>query len=85
MSENSLGSSQYEHLYNVPIEELALSESVTRVLGRVAITSIGDCIDVLQRWGEPAGIPPDLAQAMVTEVKPKLEELGYWPLAESGE
>jgi hypothetical protein len=37
--------SQHEHLYDISIEALELSDRVIKALKKVSITSVGDCIE----------------------------------------
>jgi hypothetical protein len=70
----------HEELYSVPIEVLGLPENAVRVLKRTGMTSIGDCMDALLRWGDAEiQVPPGWIAAMVDEVEPKMREMGYWP------
>jgi hypothetical protein len=73
---------QYQALYNVPIETLGLSETAIKAIKRTGITTVGDCVDFFTLIGSGNTITTysDLFGIMETEVKPKLEAHGYWPL-----
>jgi hypothetical protein len=72
--------SQHNELYDIPIDVLALSENTTHLLERVGVASVGDCINILQRTGDALiEVPLGFGEAIQTEVKPKLQLLGYWP------
>ena len=68
-----------EHLFNIPIETLGLSESAIKILGRVSVTSVGDWLDHFSRYGSGATIYTSYGfmQTMETEVLKKLVEHGY--------
>ena len=82
MSHDYWDDSKYEALYHIPIESLGLSESAIQIMKRTGITSVGDCVD----WHVRAlslttgSTPVGLIEIMMTEVKQRLEEHGYWPL-----
>lgn len=73
----------HEHLYDVPIEDLDLSDIAVKALKRTAMTTVGDCIDFHQisanamitvRW--------PLFQVMDGEVEQKMKAHGYWSFVE---
>lgn len=81
MSNSRTDSQGYEHLYEVPIDMLNLSNDAMGALKSVGITNVGECIRVLEAWrdGNSTGGTRLLMRAMWQEIKPKLQELGYWP------
>ncbi len=80
MSTNDADESDHDKLARIPIENLGLSEKTIRLLKRAGFTNVGEIVDSLQ-IGSAAIIDSTRGyfQAMNTEVKPKLQELGYWP------
>ena len=70
----------YEHLYDVPIETLNLSDEAWKAVSRVGMTTVGDCIDHYQRYGNGAMIcvPGLFMQIMENEVMEKIKAHGYW-------
>ncbi len=74
---------EYQALYEIPFEQLGLSENATRLLERVSISSVGDCIDYyFHRHYAMITAPPGYLNAMENEVKDKLQEHGYWSFYE---
>jgi DNA-directed RNA polymerase subunit alpha len=69
----------YKHLYEVPIEELGLSDEAINSLKRTGMTTIGDCIDFYNRIKD-ALIPmrPPFGSVMANEVAQKIKAYGYW-------
>jgi hypothetical protein len=69
-------------LYDIPIEELELSDETIAVVKRVGIISVGDCVDHFARIDDGPvmidGLPIGFVEAM-DEVKPRLAERGYYP------
>ncbi len=83
MSANGMDESEHEELAHIPIETLGLSENTISLLKRVGMTNVSDCVDSLRRWGvAEEKVPPGFIQAMDSEVRAKLEELGYWPTSD---
>ncbi|GAB4528912.1 MAG: hypothetical protein OHK0046_48310 [Anaerolineae bacterium] len=78
-SKMSSKNKSHEHLYNVSLEALDLSETATNLLMRTGITSVGDCIDFFIRL-QNALVPakPPFFSLLQNEVIPRLKELGYW-------
>jgi hypothetical protein len=73
-------------LYEMPIEDLSLSQTAINKVKRTGITTVGDCIDFFERieQGVFGGIRPDDSfEALFDDVKPKLEAQGYWPLGKA--
>jgi len=69
-------------LYDVPIEELELTESSTQILKNTGIVSIGDCIDVYFFYmSDFSGgqIRSDITQIFYNEIQSRLKELGHIP------
>jgi hypothetical protein len=76
---------RYDYLYEIPIEELDLSVKTIEILKSVGDVAVGDCVDHFVRAGDAMiTVPFGLLEAMDEEVKPKLEEHGYWPLDKIG-
>jgi hypothetical protein len=72
---------KYDYLYEIPVEELGLSDKTIRIVKRTGITSVGDCVDFFERAGQAMETAPfDFFKEMRTVVETKLEEHGYWPL-----
>ena len=80
MSENFSDTPEHDALHEIPVESLGLSEAAIKVVLRMGMTTVGDCVDFFVR-GADAMIPirPPAINLMYNEVKPKLEEHGYWP------
>ena len=68
----------YEHLYDMPVEDLGLSQDAMNPLFRTGITSIGDVIDLWRRLQSPPmhGTIRGFAQHIDT-IESKLIKLGY--------
>lgn len=74
----------HEHLYEVPIEELGLSDGAIRALKIADCTSIGDCIDFYRRgMTNLVSARPAFFVAMTEEVMQKVKEQGYWSYVEA--
>jgi hypothetical protein len=71
---------EYEKLYDLPVEELGLSETTLQLVMQTGITSIGDCLDYFLR-GHDGMItaPMGFIKTMEIEVKAKLKQAGYLP------
>lgn len=69
-----------DYLYNVPMEELGLSEGTVNLLKKTGMDSVGDCL-LYFTWGNGAMIEFRLGviETMETEVRQKLIEHGYLP------
>lgn len=67
----------YDHLYDVFVDTLALSEGALHPLYRTGVLTIGDLIDLLLRGGDACdGFPRGLG-AYMDEIDSKLTEQGY--------
>ncbi|MEP7292586.1 MAG: hypothetical protein ABI835_12445 [Chloroflexota bacterium] len=68
----------WEHLYEVSIETLELSETALASLRRLGVTSVGDCLDHFSRYGSVTiSVPFGSLKIMETEVLDKLVQHGY--------
>ena len=66
------------NLYDIPIQQLDLAANTIELLESVGITSIGDCLDFLERGaGATITVPNGLIDAMYTDVVQKLKTHGY--------
>ncbi|GAB5494063.1 MAG: hypothetical protein Phog2KO_42780 [Phototrophicaceae bacterium] len=73
----------YQHLYEIPISDLELSDKAYRALKRTGMTSIGDCIDFYIRLPNVMiSARPSFIQVIVTEVKQKVKDAEYWHFVE---
>jgi len=78
---------EYNELDNTPIEELELSDNAIRVLKRFHVLSVGDCVFLIQEWetNMPSSLPhPELLLVLMTDVKQRLRDFGYWPTNDQG-
>lgn len=77
----SVEPNNHEHLYEVPIEQLGLSDEAIRVLKKRAVMTVGDCIDFYNRdrvKGALILIMPPFGSVMRNDVEQKVKEQGYW-------
>jgi hypothetical protein len=73
-----------DEFYEIPLEELGLSEVAMEVIKRTGITTVGDCIDHFARGADVLiTVSGDFINVMEYEVKPKLEERGYLRIDEN--
>jgi hypothetical protein len=68
----------YEHLYKISVTTLGLSESAIKMVYRVGITNIGDCIDWYRRVPTVGVVPFGFISTMLGEVQQKIIEHGFW-------
>lgn len=79
----SLDKASYEHLYEISILDLELSDTAYKALIRTGMTSIGDCIDFYIRLNDVLiSARPSFIKAMAVEVKQKVQDFGYWSFVE---
>jgi hypothetical protein len=73
----------YRHLYDVPIEDLGLSNEALETLKSVDLQSIGDCVwFFITAHRNTVSFRFDVGQAMTGEVIDKLIEYDYWAYVE---
>ncbi len=72
----------YDALFSIPIEMLALPDDELRTVKRSGVTNLGECVEFIENAPSMGMCPysPRLAKAMIEYVKPRMRELGYWPL-----
>jgi DNA-directed RNA polymerase alpha subunit len=64
--------------YEIPIQQLDLAANTVELLESVGITSIGDCLDFVERGADTTfSGPSGLLDAMYLDVIPKLKAYGY--------
>ncbi len=69
----------YLGLYNISIGKLELSKNAIQVLEEQGLATIADCIDYfVVAHSALITTPHDFAQIMETEVRNKLQNMGYW-------
>jgi hypothetical protein len=82
MTKDISNASNQNEADDMSIEKLGLSDDAIHVLTRFHVQSVEDCLFLLRRLEEqmPMGLPPPILLSTIdTEVRSKLENLGYWP------
>ncbi len=67
-----------DELYNISIETLEIPSEAIKLLKRVGMESIGDCLDFQKRGADAMiQVPYGLLDAFYAQVLPRLREHGY--------
>ena len=79
MPDDHVNNPDHEALYAIPLDVLNLTDNALQVMAQEDITSIGHCVDLLERWRSTTlNAPFALLNAIYIEARPQLIELGYW-------
>ncbi|MEQ8675588.1 MAG: hypothetical protein RLP44_30715 [Aggregatilineales bacterium] len=75
----------YDHLYDVPIETLDLSDEASKAVRRHGLENVGDCVDFYNRNSAPGSVRGLFLHYMANEVMEKIKAHGYWQFVDAAE
>jgi len=75
--------SDYEHLFDISITTLNLSDKAYKALMKTGMSTVGDCVDFYIRGNDVLiSARTSSFEVLANELKEKMVEFGYWDFVE---